>query len=224
MNILSKISTWCKNHKIIVLVILGIILLRLIISFAKDVKEEYRELPAQSFIQKVYSESNTTGGTVTINYPESGVADVDNLIQNKVHALSKKSLTPHTNEVYNSQPYTFKHYTFVGFSNTNPNTTSIPFETLFIDKHAVVKVSDFLTGDYTKTLTDIVREQLSSVFPNIKANIQLLVANAIKNETLRMASNGLVLILPTKEIIGAKFQSAYYEVLIPKVAIEPYLK
>lgn len=180
-----------------------------------------------AFSSATMTEVGTSGSVVSTTYPITGITELDSLIKEQTTAFTKKvAATAGENMYYNTNSSAYGKYLFTTIYNNDRNSSGPAFENIGYNvKGSLLNTADFLIKDgYTDIIKNKTIESLSTAFQLQHEVSTKLALKAIEQRHYRLAPNGLVLLLSTKEMNVPSISLSYYEVLIPNELIQDFLK
>lgn len=179
---------------------------------------------ASSLTQKTVVEKGANGVTVTINHPVTGTTRTDEAIVAKVTELAKNWVKNTTASLtFSSRGFAYDEYFFVTVANNDLTSTIAPTTTLVFTQKGEFTKSLFDKKGYEKVITDKAVEQISNTYKTPAEKSLPVIQAAIAAKSYRLASNGLVLQVPSAPIGAKDIGVSFYEVLIPNEIIKEYL-
>ncbi len=174
-----------------------------------------------TFVPQIFTApSNQAGKTVTVNYWTSGTDEkLDSAIMDSVGNYAKSLTTISEDTVFTSEVRAFKELIFLTL--TSQNTAIV--KTLIFDEKGEVNPEKLLRPGFEGVVIDTVKGKLSADFGVDLTVGDKLAKDALRDKTYRIASNGLIVIMPTALLPETLRNTPYYEVLVPNSIIYDYL-
>ncbi len=230
---LKKLSTLKTKRNLYI--VLGILLVIVLVVFFVFYKKSPSNKPdpdddnyySISSLEKQIITDSDSDSDVVITIPKTQKEEANTILSTQALEFAKKVNSTYTLGTieYTYEPRVFDDFLFATLSTVTQTIDTTPvFTVIGIDKKDPIDYTTLFTSGYETPITNSVMKTLSERFSLQNEIGSRLTKEALINHTYRIASNGIVILIPTKELGSQTFSSMpYYEVLVPNEIIKDFI-
>lgn len=182
-------------------------------SFRESIKNLFSDdLQRETFTSK-HVRIERPNGAVEFQIPVTGEASIDGALRSFVETFAyKRSGADGLAVSYN----TSGEYISVVVASL----ADADFDVQTFSREGVTDISKFLTGDNVQRVIDVASDRLSQQMQLQLEKSRPAVMHAVENKKMRIADNGIVVLVDSKEI-SKTYGTPYHEVLAPQDLVGP---
>jgi hypothetical protein len=164
---------------------------------------------------------NPDMGSVAAEVPTTGIAAADDALVRATLAFLGTVAGEGESATFTPNTRTYGKYLFVTLGATNRSE----YTTIAVTKDGQVAMKDLFGVGYDGVVVESVATTLVARFPGLsRENAVDIAKKALEKTSFRLASNGLVVSVPTRALPKADSAVSYHEVLVPLAVVEQYLR
>ncbi len=179
--------------------------------------------PTSEYDTTLFQNAELIAESIVVHYPVTGITSLDTTIQAEAQRFGAEASTAGSAKEYNYYAYGFDKYVFITWTPADTTTTGT-YRTIGVSRNGVIAGDGLLQDGYKNVAIASASQTLAQRFNAQLEVTTALVTDAITNKTLRMASNGLVLIIPTASLPASAHTTPTLEVLVPISELEQFLR
>ena len=180
------------------------------------------DLNPANFKKSVSLATSENGSPISVEYTVTGDEKIDSVIVSEIQSVIEKLKKNTYPTTLLSESRAYKDVVFTTLFPTEKTENSY-ITVIGTTKVSVYNISQFLKPGFESTAINTAAAELNTRFSVDITKARSIIGTSINNKSYRMASNGLVLIIPSYDLPQFATSTPYYEVLIPNQAISAYL-
>lgn len=193
------------------------------VALARELKENPQDVGNDFKLASMSTKRvvNPEVGSVAAEVPTTGVAAADDALVRATLTFLGTVAGEGEAATFTSNTRAFGKYLFVTLGATNRSE----YTTIAVTKDGQVAMKDLFGVGYDGVVVESVATTLVTRFPGLSREGAVDIAKkALEKTSFRLASNGLVVSVPTRALPKADTALSYHEVLVPMSVVEQYLR